>query len=205
MSISYRRYLVTILVATAIAIHAAGQQQPPESKPDFVRENYTKYEYRIPMRDGVRLFTSVYVPKTCEPAYPILLLRTPYSVSPYGVDEYPKTIGPSEQVIKDKFIVVYQDVRGRYMSEGTWIEVRPHRPDKQGRTDTDESTDTWDTIDWLVKNVPCNNGRVGMWGVSYPGFYVSMTTSGRRAPSGVTSNKLLQRCWPSADGLMPKT
>ena len=75
--------------------------------------------------------------------------------------------------MKDGFIFVYQDVRGRYMSDGTWIEVRPHNPAKRARTDTDESTDTWDTIDWLVKHVPCNNGRVGMWGISYPGFYVS--------------------------------
>ena len=104
------------------------------------------------MRDGVKLFTAVYVPKDCSTSYPIMLLRTPYSVAPYGVDNYRATIGPSEHFMKDGFIVVYQDVRGRYMSEGEWTEVRPHNP-KKGPGDADEASDTWDTIDWLVKNV----------------------------------------------------
>ena len=124
------------------------------------------------MRDGVKLFTAVYVPKDRSTTYPIMLLRTPYSVAPYGVDNYRPTIGPSEHFMKDGFIVVYQDVRGRYMSEGEWTEVRPHNP-KKGPTEADEASDTWDTIDWLVKNVAGNNGKVGMWGISYPGFYVS--------------------------------
>jgi len=124
------------------------------------------------MRDGAHMFTAVYVPKTCDEPYPILLKRTPYSVRPYGADQYPDKLGPSEHAMKEGFIFAYQDVRGRLMSEGTWKEIRPHNPDK-GPTDTDESSDTWDTIEWLVSNVPCNNGRVGMWGVSYPGFYVS--------------------------------
>ncbi len=147
-------------------------QQDEELGSDLVREHFTKYEYRIAMRDGARLFTAVYVPKTCDESYPILLKRTPYSVSPYGVDQYPDSLGPSEHAMNEGFIFALQDVRGRVMSEGTWIEVRPHNPDK-GPNDTDESTDTWDTIEWLISNVPCNNGRVGMWGVSYPGFYVS--------------------------------
>ena len=125
------------------------------------------------MRDGTKLFTSVYVPKDRSTTYPIMLIRTPYSVAPYGVDQYRPTLGPSEHFMNDGFIVVYQDVRGRYMSEGEWMEVRPHNPAKKGPTDIDESTDTWDTIEWLVKNVPANNGKVGMWGISYPGFYVS--------------------------------
>ncbi len=138
-----------------------------------MRANFTKYEQLIRMRDGTRLFTAIYVPKTCEQPYPILLERTPYSVRPYGVDNYPASLGPSEQAMKDGFIFAYQDVRGRYMSEGTWVEVRPHNDTKSGPRDTDESSDTWDTIDWLVKHVPCNNGRAGMWGISYPGFYVA--------------------------------
>jgi hypothetical protein len=174
MSIHPLRHIPTnVLAVAALAAAVAGQQQSNQQAPGYVRENYTKYEYRVAVRDGVRLFTSVYVPKTCDTPYPILLLRTPYSVSPYGVDQYRTAIGPSDHVMKDKFIIAYQDVRGRYMSEGIWTEVRPHKPGKRERNDTDESTDTWDTIDWLVKNVPCNNGRVGMWGVSYPGFYVS--------------------------------
>ena len=149
------------------------QPAQPEPAADYVRQHYTKFEYRIPARDGAKLFTAVYVPKSCDTPYPFLMMRTPYSVRPYGVDQYPERLGPSEKAMKEGFIFVHQDVRGRYMSEGTWAEVRPHNPAKRAKTDVDESTDTYDTIDWLVKHVPCNNGRVGMWGVSYGGFYVS--------------------------------
>jgi hypothetical protein len=171
MSIGVR--LATVMTATALAGAELLAQPAPAAKPNEVRQSYTKYEQRVAMRDGARLFTSIYVPKTCDVTHPILLNRTPYSVSPYGVDQYREAIGPSEHFTKAGFIVVYQDVRGRYMSDGTWVEVRPHKATKLSAQDTDESTDTWDTIDWLVKHVPCNNGRVGMWGVSYPGFYVS--------------------------------
>ncbi len=169
-----RRAALVLAILLCLCVAGPGAQQPaaPPST-EYVRANYTKYEHRVPMRDGARLFTAVYVPKTCEAPYPILLSRTPYSVSPYGVDNYRAAIGPSEKAMRDGFIIVYQDVRGRYMSEGTWVEVRPHNPAKRGPQDVDESTDTWDTIDWLVKHVPCNNGRVGTWGVSYGGFYVS--------------------------------
>ena len=165
--------LLPALAAWALPGNLAAQQQAAQPPADYVRANFTKYEYRIAMRDGARLFTSVYVPKNCETRCPILLNRTPYSVAPYGVDQYRTSIGPSEQVMKDGYIIAYQDVRGRYMSDGSWIEVRPHIPDKKSKTEVDESADTWDTIDWLVKNIPGNNGLVGMWGVSYPGFYVS--------------------------------
>jgi len=167
--------LVTLAIGAALATPRAQQPATPPAAPstEYVRANYTKYEYRIAMRDGVRLFTSVYVPKACPAPYPVLLNRTPYSVSPYGVDNYRPVIGPSEKAMREGFIVVYQDVRGRFMSEGTWVEVRPHQAAKRGPKDVDESTDTWDTIDWLVKHLPCNNGRVGTWGISYPGFYVS--------------------------------
>jgi hypothetical protein len=161
-----------LVAAMGAVVGVGAQQSATEAKPNEVRERYTKYEYRIAARDGARLFTSVYVPKTCDAPHPILLNRTPYSVAPYGVDQYRESIGPSEHFTKAGFIVAYQDVRGRYMSDGTWVEVRPHDPAKGPRA-ADESTDTWDTIDWLVKHVPCNNGRVGMWGISYPGFYVS--------------------------------
>lgn len=145
-----------------------------------IREYYTKYEYRIPMRDGAKLFTVAYVPKDAAHSYPILLTRTPYSVQPYGVDVYPsdknarilRRFAPSSQFIRDGYIIVHQDVRGRMMSEGTFVDVRPHAT-KKG--DVDESTDAYDTIDWLVKNVPNNNGRVGVWGISYPGFYAAQS------------------------------
>ncbi|NMO19728.1 CocE/NonD family hydrolase [Pyxidicoccus fallax] len=140
-----------------------------------VRTRYTKYEYRIPMRDGTRLFTSVYVPVDAGPSkrYPILMVRTPYTVAPYGVDRYPGQLAPSEAFEKEGFIFAFQDVRGRNMSEGEFVNVRPHNPKKSGPKDIDESTDTYDTIDWLVKRVAHNNGRVGQWGISYPGFYTS--------------------------------
>ena len=140
---------------------------------DYIRANYTKYEYRIAMRDGVKLFTSVYVPKDTSQTWPIMFDRTPYSVAPYGEDNFKTTIGPSELFAKDKFIFVYQDVRGRWMSEGTFMDMRPEKNKHEGPADVDESTDTFDTIEWLVKNIPNNNGKVGMWGISYPGFYTA--------------------------------
>jgi putative CocE/NonD family hydrolase len=140
---------------------------------DYVKAHYTKYEYRIPMRDGARLFTAVYVPKDLGQRYPIMLSRTPYSVDPYGVDAYRSDLGPSPLFGREGYIVVYQDVRGRFMSEGEFVNMRPHRENKTSPTEFDESTDTFDTIDWLIKNVRNHNGRVGLWGISYPGFYAA--------------------------------
>ncbi|MCF7974128.1 MAG: CocE/NonD family hydrolase [Phycisphaerae bacterium] len=144
-----------------------------DERADYIREHYTKYEKQIPMRDGVKLFTAVYMPNDMSKTYPILLLRTPYSVSPYGADQYKGQIGPHEAFEKEGFIFVYQDVRGRFMSEGQFVHMTPHIPDKQGNTDTDESTDTYDTIEWLLKYLPGHNSKVGQWGISYPGFYAS--------------------------------
>ncbi|MDX1983691.1 MAG: CocE/NonD family hydrolase [Bryobacteraceae bacterium] len=143
----------------------AAQQNDPAAE---VKANYTKYEYRIPVRDGKRLFTSVYMPKDLSKSYPILLSRTPYSVRPYGADQYRAALGPSDFFRKAGYIFVYQDVRGRYKSEGEFEQIRPRNPGG-----VDETTDTWDTVEWLVKNLPNNNGRVGVWGISYPGFYTS--------------------------------
>ena len=139
----------------------------------WLAEHFTKYEHRIPMRDGVKLFTRVYVPKDSSTNSPILLTRTPYALKPYGTDNYTDPSGSFETFAQDGFILVTQDVRGRYASEGIFQHVRPFNPSK-GPKDADESSDAWDTIDWLVKNVPYNNGNVGMFGVSYPGFYTSM-------------------------------
>jgi uncharacterized protein len=143
---------------------------PPAPPPDPIKPNYTKYEYRIPMRDGTRLFTAVYVPKDDSQKYPILLMRTPYSVRPYGVDNYPTESHRWHDFAKAGYIMVFQDVRGRSMSEGDFSNMRPYIPNKKDKQ-FDETSDTYDTIDWLVKNIPGNNGKVGQWGISYPGFY----------------------------------
>ena len=140
---------------------------------EYTRAHYTKYDHRIAMRDGVKLFTTVYVPKDTNPTYPMLMQRTPYSIYPYGIDNYRPVVGPSEASEKEGFIFVYQDVRGRYLSEGEFVDMPFHKTSFSGPTDTDESTDTYDTIDWLVKHVPNNNGRVGIWGISYPGFFAA--------------------------------
>ncbi len=130
------------------------------------------------MRDGVRLFTAVYVPKAsafpADPGpYPFMMDRTPYSVAPYGEDRYPARLGPSDEFEKSGYIFVYQDVRGRWMSEGTFVEMHPAIDEKKSAQDVDESSDTYDTIEFLLKHVPNNNGKVGIWGISYPGFYTS--------------------------------
>jgi len=150
---------------------APAPARPADTQLEYTKAHFTKYEYHIPMRDGAKLFTAVYVPKDQSRAYPILLERTPYSIAPYGVDNYRAVIGPSELCEKAGFIVAYQDVRGRCMSEGDFVDIPFHKEKFSGPTDTDESTDTYDTVAWLIKNIPANNGKVGMWGISYPGFY----------------------------------
>ena len=139
----------------------------------YIRLHYSKHEYMVPMRDGVKLMTSVFVPKDTTKTYPILMKRTPYNVSPYGADKYSARLGPSEHFVKAGYIFVNQDVRGRFASEGEFIQVTPHNPNKTKPTDVDESSDTYDTIEWLLKNVSQHNGRVGMYGISYPGFYAA--------------------------------
>jgi len=144
-----------------------------ENKTNYASENYTKKEVHIRMRDGVELFTTIYAPKDVSKKYPILMQRTPYSCAPYGESEFKKIISPSETMMKEGYIVVYQDVRGRYMSDGLYDNMRGYVPNKKIKKDIDEASDTYDTIDWLVKNVPNNNGNVGTWGISYPGFYAT--------------------------------
>ncbi|MBZ5497005.1 MAG: CocE/NonD family hydrolase [Acidobacteriia bacterium] len=159
---------VALVFLTITVPAGAGESQ-------YIRQHYTKYEYRIPMRDGVRLFTAVYVPKDKRHQYPMIMMRTPYSVAPYGLDKYIDEPGNQRsRYFHEGYILVYQDVRGRYMSEGEYVNVRPYLPTKPSNRDVDETTDTYDTVDWLVKNVPLNNGRVGISGISYPGFYSSM-------------------------------
>lgn len=148
----------------------AQDAQQPES---YLRLHYVKSEHLIPMRDGVKLFTGVFSPRDTTRSYPILMKRTPYSCAPYGEDKYPAKVGPSEHFVKAGYILVNQDVRGRFASEGEFVQVTPHRPNKTKPTDVDESSDTYDTIEWLLKNIPNHNGRVGMSGISYPGFYAA--------------------------------
>lgn len=178
------KHLLTALLLF-IAVTTFGQSA-------LVKELYQKYEYKIPMRDGTKLHTAVYVPRDASTTtrYPFLMQRTCYSVAPYGPDAYANQVGPSATAMREKYIMVYQDVRGRWMSEGTWTNMTPTVTDvapaisaKKGKrgaatapintTLVDESSDTYDTIEWLLKNVPNNNGRVGMWGISYPGFYAA--------------------------------
>jgi hypothetical protein len=140
---------------------------------EYVREHYAKREVQIPMRDGKKLFTSLYIPKDTSRTFPILLHRTPYTVAPYGEDKLKDNLGPTPLFGREGYVFVYQDVRGRYLSEGEFVHMTPHRPGKKGAEDVDESTDTFDTIEWLLKNVPNHNGKVGQWGISYPGFYTS--------------------------------
>jgi len=142
---------------------------------NYVQDNYTKKEVSIEMRDGTKLFTVIYAPKDQSKTYPILLQRTPYSCAPYGEGKFKTKIGPNIQLMKEGNIVVYQDVRGRWMSEGVYDNMRAYIPNKTG-TQTDETSDTYDTIDWLVNNVENNNGKVGTWGISYPGHYATVST-----------------------------
>lgn len=135
-----------------------------------LQQTYSKTEHQVPMRDGTTLYTVVFEPRDKSKTYPIMMIRSPYSCRPYGPNQYPGRIGPSSYLEQDGFIFVKQDVRGRWMSEGSYDNMRPH---VDGDAEVDESSDTYDTIDWLLKNVPNNNGKVGMWGISYPGFYTA--------------------------------
>ncbi len=158
--------VVALFLLSAVALLSHGGSLAAQEAFD-VKAHYAKAEYQIPMRDGVKLHTIVYTPRDVAAPAPFLLLRTPYGIGPYG-EEYRKTVGPSQKFAEDKFIFVYQDVRGQYKSEGTFVVMRPILTERKPQ-DADESTDTFDTIEWLLKNVPNNNGRVGQWGISYPG------------------------------------
>ncbi len=141
-----------------------------------VRAHYRKAEYMVPMRDGVRLHTTVYAPKNAKEKAPFLITRTPYGTGPYGPNAYRMNLGPSRHSFdfeKEGFIFVFQDVRGKYQSEGEFVVMRPHKLHKSG-AEADESSDLYDTIEWLLKNIPNHNGRVGQIGTSYPGFQVVM-------------------------------
>lgn len=172
------RYSVLLQLVLTLGLLAHGGRsalvaQESGVSESYLRLHYQKQEHLVPMRDGVQLFTAVYLPRDTTRKYPLLIKRTPYSVAPYGVEKYPGSLGPSDHFAKAGYIFVNQDVRGRFMSEGEFQQVTPHQPEKRLATDVDESTDAFDTIEWLLKNVPGHNGRAGMYGISYPGFYAS--------------------------------
>jgi len=187
-SIFFALFLFTI-AGLAVQATAQMQLQTQTALGKYITDNYTKKEVMIPMRDGVKLFTSIYEPKDRSQKYPIMMSRTPYSVSPYGPDKFKDLLGPDYQFAKEGYIFVYQDVRGRWMSEGQFVDVRPEVAQSKPGT-IDESTDTYDTIDWLVKNIANNNGRVGTYGISYPGFYTSA--------GSINSHPALKACSPQA-------
>jgi uncharacterized protein len=164
------RNKITIVLAILLSLSFIHCSQSQQSR---VKEMYDKREYQIEMRDGVKLFTSVYSPKDKSKKYPILLMRTPYSVAPYGEHRFAGFIGPSIDFVQEGFIFVLQDVRGRYMSEGEFDNMRAFIQNKSGKQ-YDESSDTYDTIEWLINNIDNNNKKVGIWGNSYPGFYAIM-------------------------------
>lgn len=168
------KLILAFCMAACISCTYAQQPSATTQETDdaaYIRANYTKMQQYITMRDGKRLFCSIYLPKDQSKKYPILMTRTPYNVGPYGEDKFKATLGQNMLLAREGFIFVYEDVRGRWMSEGDFVNVRPQIGNKTNNSQIDESTDTYDTIDWLVKNLPNNNGKVGIEGISYPGFY----------------------------------
>ena len=172
MKQSFLKILFLVLIIFSISsCNKSNSDIIVEETDTYVKDNYDKTEVTITMRDGIKLHTTIYSPKDQSKTYPILFQRTPYSCRPYGEVDFRKNIGPNIHLMKEGNIVVYQDVRGRWMSEGTYDNMRAFIPDKKNDKEIDESTDTYDSIDWLVENIPNNNGNVGIWGISYPGFY----------------------------------
>jgi putative CocE/NonD family hydrolase len=180
--------VVVFSVFTYVSLGQATQSAQSELA-KYVTDNYTKREVTIQVRDGVKLFTAIYEPKDKSQKYPILLNRTPYTVAPYGADKFKGALGPDPLFAREGYIFAYQDVRGKTMSEGEFEDVRPDIANTD-KTKIDESTDTYDTIDWLVKNVDNNNGKVGIYGISYPGFYASA--------GSIDSHPALKACSPQA-------
>lgn len=165
-------FFLTLLFVSFLFL-ASAQTNTQDSA--WIRDNYTKIEKYIPMRDGVKLFTAIYLPIDKSEKHSILLRRTPYSCSPYGEDKFPAFWNTYHKYyFRENYIMVVQDVRGRYMSEGEFVDVRPFNPNKKTNQDVDEASDAYDTVDWLIKNLENNNGRVGVFGISYPGFYAIM-------------------------------
>jgi len=172
-------YVVGLMLAVGTLVGWAHSSEPINPAQDavplprYIRDNYTRTTFKIPMRDGAKLHTIVYMPKAVTQNYPILLMRTPYGIGPYDDGQFRQSLGPNYHFAFEGYIFAYQDVRGRYMSEGAFENMRPQLAEPGGPKDIDESTDTYDTIEWLIKNIPGHNGKVGQYGISYPGFYTS--------------------------------
>ena len=172
---SIRMKTLLLLLALNYLPFPANAQNPDSL---WVVTNYTKIERHIPMRDGVKLFTSIYIPKDISEKHPILMSRTPYSCYPYGENEFARFWNSYHmEYLREGYIMVMQDVRGKWMSEGEFMDVRPFNPSKKTNQDIDEASDAYDAIDWLIKNIPNNNGKVGVFGISYPGFYSAMAAA----------------------------
>ncbi len=168
------RKLIACFLVSFIAVAAIAQTDQDSA---WIRENYTKTEQYIPMRDGIKLFTAIYLPKDKSERHPILMNRTPYSCAPYGLINWRVFWGSHwKYYMRENYIIVIQDVRGRWMSEGGFVDIRPFNKNKTG-TEIDEASDTYDAIEWLIKNLPGNNGNVGVFGISYPGFYATMAAA----------------------------
>ncbi|MCY7422932.1 MAG: CocE/NonD family hydrolase [Chitinophagaceae bacterium] len=165
------KQLLTLVTILFIACSSLAQ-------PNSLKDQYQKVEKMIPMRDGIKLFTNIFIPKNQTEKSPFLIVRTPYSCSPYGEQKYPRQLGPSQLFANEKYIYVLQDVRGRYMSQGTFEEMTPYKSEQKPASASNESTDCFDTIDWLLKNIDGNNGNAGLYGISYPGFYASSALPG---------------------------
>jgi hypothetical protein len=176
MKHSFLLALLSIVLLASCDPQEKSTSNTEAPKDTFVEDNYTKMEVDIPMRDGIKLHTTIYSPKDKSEKYPILMQRTPYSSRPYGEGKMRTRIGPNKHLMREGSIIVYQDVRGRWMSEGVYDNMRAYIPNKKDSTQVDETSDTYDTIEWLVNNVENNNGRVGTWGISYPGHYATTST-----------------------------
>ncbi len=177
MKVLSKSIILCLLSAIAVSCtKTVKKTETVEVVDTYVQDNYSKKEVDIEMRDGTTLHTTIYTPKDTSKEYPILMQRTPYSSRPYGEGNFRKQIGPNINLMKEGNIIVYQDVRGRWLSEGHYENMRAYIPNKTDSTQVDESTDTYDTIEWLVNNVEHNNGNVGVWGISYPGYYATYAT-----------------------------
>ena len=170
-----------LLTAAALLLPASGLRSadpgslaPQQSHEDFLRENYDKTEHMVAMRDGVQLYTIVYVPKDDTKEYPVMLFRTPYSIRPYEADRFRTPLGPTAEFDREGYIFVFQDVRGKFRSEGEFEVIKPLSRDRPGSAETDESTDNYDVIEWALNHLPNDNGKVGQWGISYPGWQTVM-------------------------------
>ena len=168
---SYATKLATLFITTGLL---SACQELGEDHERFLKESYDKAEYMVPMRDGVELYTIAYTPKDQSRVYPVMLYRTPYSIRPYEPDEFRTPLGPTAEFDRAGYIFVYQDVRGQYRSEGDFEVIRPPAAELPEPTEADEITDNFDTIEWLLANVPNHNGRVGQWGISYSGWQTVM-------------------------------